>query len=64
MEKSKGINYEDIPSNTEFKLAIKKGQYEATKTEGVRVIKLLEDIKKYSNDPQVKKLIKEMKIAA
>ncbi len=64
LEKSKGINYEDIPEKVEFKLAIKKGQYEAIKTEGLRVIKLLEDIKKYSNDPQVKTLIKEMKITA
>lgn len=64
LEKSKGINYEDIPSNTEFKLAIKKGQYEATKTEGLRVIKLLQDIEDYSKDPQVKKLIKEMRLVA
>jgi len=64
LEKSKGINYENIPNNTEFKLAIKKGQYEATKTEGITVVKLLQDIEDYSKDPKVKKLIKEMKIAA
>lgn len=63
LDKSKSINYEDIPSNTEFKLAIKKGQYETTKTEGTRVIKLLHIIKIYSKDPRVKTLIKEMKIA-
>lgn len=64
LEKSKGINYEDIPEKVEFKLAIKKGLYEATKAEGLRVIKLLQDIEDYSKDPKVKKLIKEMRLVA
>lgn len=64
IKKSKGISYEDIPNNTEFKLAIKKGQYEATKTEANQVIRLIGCIESYSKNPQIKKLLKEMKLVA